>query len=271
VQKVRLAANQTVCTNNLKQIGLAAHNYASSNSGSFPPYYAASPVGSQTPPETQVFVALLPYMEQSAVYQSFGTPLNLQTAGTGIGHRAVLKNFQCPIDPTYSTGLVQGDWASGCYVCNFQVFGNPIAGNSAPGNGAGTPNLGSTFVDGTSNTVIFAERSAQTSGHWTLWAHGDWNNSWGPTFAYGSANGATNYNSGMDSWTQGYVGTGAMFLVQPSGSNNPPPPGLASSWHPSGMNTCFGDGSVHLLSANLNPTFWWDVCTPAGNETGFTF
>ena len=50
------------------------------------------------------------------------------------------------------------------YQVNFQVFGNPDSGDNAgqngiapPENSAGDPNLNSTFQDGTSNTILFAE------------------------------------------------------------------------------------------------------------------
>ena len=161
VQKVREAAARSTCQNNVKQISLATHSYEGAT-GRLPPYYVQSP-------ESQIFVELLPHIEQQAIYTSFGSPVNLQTAGTNIGHRATPKTYVCPSDNTYGNGLGQGDWASGCYAANFQVFGNPSAGNSAPGNGRGRISLASGFTDGTSNTVIFAEKIAQSdAGHWNL-------------------------------------------------------------------------------------------------------
>ncbi len=119
VQKVREAAARMQCGNNLKQLSLACHDYASANQDAMPAFYSTPPTGG----EEQVFVALLPYLERSSEYKSFGTPINLQTAGTQIGHRIIMKNFSCPSDPTYGNGLQQGDWASGSYVANYQVFG----------------------------------------------------------------------------------------------------------------------------------------------------
>src|SRR5262249_25558039 len=62
VQKVREAATRTTCSNNLKQIALAAHMYESTN-GALPPGYDAQMVGA--------LVFLLPYLEQDAVYRMF--------------------------------------------------------------------------------------------------------------------------------------------------------------------------------------------------------
>jgi len=263
VQKVREAAARMSCTNNLKQWALAAHDYASAYSGNLPPFYNSQggAVG-----ETQVFVALLPYIEQDAVYKSFGTPTNLQTAGTNVGHRAVIKTLVCPSDSTQGNGLNQGDWATGCYGANYQVFGRPSAGNSAWGNGVGAPNMPATFADGTSNTILFTEMMAQrTSGHWNLWAHGGWNNSWSPLFAYGSADGNSDYNSGMDAG-QGYVGSRSKFLVQPTPASSANTIGLASSPHTGGINASLADGSVRNISAGVSVTTWWFACTPAGGE-----
>lgn len=266
VQKVREAAARMTCSNNLKQLSLACHNYASANNDAFPALFDATGfdwTAQGNPCRGQVFVTLLPYLEQANLYTTFGTPVNLQMAGTSIGHRATLKNFACPSDSTYGTGLGQGDWASGSYVANFQVFGNPNVGDNSPYNGLGTPNLRASFSDGTSNTIAFAEMYAQRPGHWTLWAHGAWNYSWCPAFAVGSAAGA-NYTSGFDPGQTGEAGPNSKFVsVSPTVyTNSNTYANMTVGIHTGSMNVSLADGSVRSLNSGVSGTTWWAACTP---------
>ena len=88
VQKVREAANCATCTNNLKQIALAAHNYESVN-GSFPPGLNVSPNSRDlnaswnlpvpwAGPYTGCLAYLLPYIEQEAISSIWILPRFIQ-------------------------------------------------------------------------------------------------------------------------------------------------------------------------------------------------
>src|SRR5438067_778923 len=67
VQRVRESANRIRCSNNLKQIGLALHNYEA-RIGAFPPA-GDYPIGHTSPDTYSVHARILPYLEQASVYQ----------------------------------------------------------------------------------------------------------------------------------------------------------------------------------------------------------
>jgi len=75
VQKIREAAARMKCSNNLKQIGLAAHNYASANSTLPPGYLGQNPKGSTSTAGQWIgsLVYLLPYLEQEPLHRQFIT------------------------------------------------------------------------------------------------------------------------------------------------------------------------------------------------------
>ena len=117
VQKVREAASRASCTNNLKQIGLALHNYETAR-GQFPKYafgFATNPnpsnpysaaLGGSALDGHSVFSLILPYMEQGNVQALLNLnlsdldPANLPPpAGMSNAASATIKSFLCPSSP----------------------------------------------------------------------------------------------------------------------------------------------------------------------------
>jgi len=237
VQKVREAAARAQCTNNLKQLGLAVHNFASSNNSQIPPMY--SNTGGNT---GSLFYFLLPYIEQNTVYtQAKGDSAN--QSGT------IIKMFVCPSDPTVPSNL-WNNWASVGYCGNCMVFQPPPYG---PGS------IVSAMPKGTSNTVMFAERyklcQPSSGGHTDpVWAAHPWNSPNGywaiGGFGWASWNKVGGY---YPDWNQSIAFQGA-----PSAS--------ACNWyvtqsgHSNGLNAGLGDGSVRSVSTNVSAATWKAVC-----------
>jgi prepilin-type N-terminal cleavage/methylation domain-containing protein/prepilin-type processing-associated H-X9-DG protein len=109
VQKVRESASRSQCLNNLKQIGLALHNYHDVNQALPPGYCARMPYvdgATDTTPGWGWGAFLLPYLEQNNLYRqlNFAQPVESSPA---IG--TMLKVYLCPSDPTPTSSFAVPD------------------------------------------------------------------------------------------------------------------------------------------------------------------
>jgi prepilin-type N-terminal cleavage/methylation domain-containing protein len=236
VQKVREAAARTKCENNMKQIGLAVHQYVGANE--YLPSLGYGPATNGGPGNrASPFFHLLPYLEQEAVYQC--------TAGPG--QNQPLKVFVCPSDSTGDgtapAGSLQGLEAPGSY--NYTTF-TPGMRPSGVFPIFTAPQLcmrpTAVMTDGFSQTIMVGERVQVCGGP----AATPRANSWGTTsnFSVGGplVPGAsppaimTGVNSGM--------------CHPPPG----PPPGMASfnTGHQGSIHFLMGDGSVHVCPQSVD-------------------
>lgn len=176
VQKVREAANRMSCTNNLKQIGLALHNFHDAN-GRLPPGYAASGPyvdgATDTTPGWSWAAYALPYLEQQGLSGQieFTQPAQDQSAG-----QSLLRIFLCPSDMPSKTPFVVpdafGDPVAKAAPCSYAACCGGDASDTAGPNGLGIFYRNSQthfadILDGLSNTIMVGERSWATSeGVW---------------------------------------------------------------------------------------------------------
>lgn len=252
VQAAREAARRTECTNKMKQITLAVHNFHDTF-GRLPPAYGhRGPAGGApgAPQANVILFHILPFMEQNALVEAsmgnrdIAVPGNTQ--GDGTPRATVLAPYLCPSaahnddnrwDPTH--------WALGNYGFNYQAFARPTDPNliaqNGPGDGVSTngewePGFGmASWSDGTSNVIIFGEMYGKNGeGTGSLWCHGAWNIVYMPMFA------------GRDI---------ERFQVQVR--REQALWGRAGSSHPAGMNAGLGDGSVRFLTANISSNYSW--------------
>lgn len=110
IQAAREAARRTQCKNNLKQIGMALHNYH----GAKKMLPMGAVLSSQKPPNSTINYGtwvyyLLPYVEENSTYQSFkGLQLAMPSLANKAAWQTVLSGFICPSDPDNSNPLLGG-------------------------------------------------------------------------------------------------------------------------------------------------------------------
>jgi|SRR5262245_518503 len=167
VQKIRDAAARIQCTNHVKQLSLACHNYESAQ-GTLPPYASAT----QSEYGSAHFL-LLPYVEQDNLYkQANGNSFNVRTS--------TVRIFACPKDVTIVNGAFSSQAVNypfnGTAPLRISVNGVPYGATSYAINGQvvtaqmqnGHPVRGAMtlaqIIDGTSNTLLFAERMSFCAG-----------------------------------------------------------------------------------------------------------
>ena len=170
VQQAREAARRTQCKNNLKQLGLALHNYHDSHIGFAPGWIDQN---QSTAANWGWSVYLMPGMEQGNMYQQLqvGT-LHLSDALASVTHLRLmttpLPGFRCPSDtapgvnirnPLLSSGGISQAVASSNYVAANGGGDWTYDGNLAGSFGRNSHVKIRDFTDGTSNTIMVGERA----------------------------------------------------------------------------------------------------------------
>jgi hypothetical protein len=201
--------------------------------------------------------------------------------------------YRCPSDPTLGSGAVGVeednacyDWCAGdaSYGANFLAFGkfsynttkspplpvfpSPTASNPAPA-WDGNAQIPGTFPDGTSNTIIFAEKYARCESSPGSCCNGTW---WMRGIAHGQKGSPESSDdsypgdnlsavfAGGPNWLSG---PSSMFLVQPKPGNCNVQ--VATTPH-AAMQAAMADGSVRSITNTITPLTWYQLCTPNGGE-----
>ena len=305
VQKVREAAARMKCSNNLKQMGLAAHNFESTYQSLPPGEWMRPTDGGGSRPS--LAAVLLAYVEQANKFNQFTFTADVNAAAVNApARRQDVPIFLCPSDPSSAT-FTDGGFPVG----RINYFGNIGAVSDSRmntnvgagvfhvlGNLAGETPKGITIVsinDGTSNTVMFAEvmKGNNVSGvidHVTNTQSGDISTGVGLTdgravsgcaVGTGSAirinytglqyyRGGINHNSFYThtlpiNWNQKTNNT-ATQRYNCGDSSFRRAHIAASSTHSGGANVCMSDGSVRFVRDSIDFTQGQFAGTRAGGE-----
>jgi prepilin-type N-terminal cleavage/methylation domain-containing protein len=305
IQQAREAARRMQCKNNLKQLGLAIHNYESTNSR-FPPASVVIryPDGVVRANYMGAYMRILPYIDQANLYNAsnttaiYGDVSNMQAVGR------LMRSYFCTSDPqdiqknhaVYGTvggtsyGFCMGDW----YVW--------LGPDGAPENraafGVNHARRMSEFTDGTSQTMLMSEVKAYTPyvrDCGPLANINDPNNipapnadplTVAPEYAAG---GCTFLTDGHSEWAEMAVHHIGFTTAWPPNKATPGGPGMAypdvdlnsrreriggptfaaitsRSYHTGGVQTLLADGSVRFVSTSIDGLTWRGLGTVRGNE-----
>lgn len=257
VQSAREAARRMQCSNNLKQMGLAVHNFHGAQSGS-PPVHIDEPGGSRK--GSTWMLVILPYLEQTNLYDQFDLGVNWDvspnpTAAALPG--AALPVYRCPTrrsTATLSDNQPQvgatGDYAAVSRAsANYQ---HQHQGSSVLWGGMiGTVRTGKTWrpeisfsdvIDGLSNTLFIGEKHI----HSTELNKG------------GSQGGSADGNIYITEQTAWYECHSVRQIDHPNGlargaqDNRGNRHHTFGSWHNDGCQFLLGDGSVRMLSNTID-------------------
>ncbi len=287
VQKVREAAARMSCANNLKQIGLALHSYQT-RMGYFPPAYSSNlQTGTQpsqnadgdctwneTGPGWGWGTYLLNDLEQNNLYSQFNLNLDIKAPANAAGRNTMLKVFICPseinpnnftlVDPN-GNPLVDsnGQQITVAHSSYVGVNGAPngVTSDAYDNNGAFVRNTSfaiKDITDGLSNTLFIGERYTDMSN--TTWV-GAVQGAVVPDLKYGD----------LADQLANAEGDSALVLAHGSTTHLPNNPlvfdaDATSSFHTSGVNFLFGDGSVHIINNTIDPLTYQALCTRNGGE-----
>jgi len=275
VQAPREAAKRIQCTNQLKQLALAVHNYESAYKR-FPPGSITEGLCCGTKSLTTWTISILPYLEQQSVYDRYNFRKFNEDAENKTVREMYMPAYVCPSDRNVNrlekpeSGPGAGlDYMPGSYRA---VSGrmNPATngymdnseGKDVPFHWrgllhhVGTPNFTaekhSNIIDGTSNTIMIGEYTTLTyNTRRTFWA-----------YSY------TSYNQSSISLESRTINTDYQKCIDTAGANgaNPCKRSFGSLHKGSGLNYALCDGSVRWVTYNIDLNLLSGLATIAGKE-----
>jgi len=281
VQQAREAARRSQCKNNLKQIGLALHNYHDALQ-IFPPSYFDSVTGTNTGITARENnnalgwgTMLLPYLDQGPLYNQISTEtgdftrswMDLNNDGTATdaipAAKTILAAFICPSDPMGGLNTKKGSYGKSNYLASTALNQNASEGMFVVNNARRIADV----LDGTSNTLFISERSTQTqpTGAGTC-AGLPCNFQGGLWIGPRTSTSSNSWNPGVEQMDVQNVGGTTTYGIAQSQSGQWCQDWIAASTHAGGIQGLMGDGAVRFLNENMDVNTYRALVTIRGSE-----
>jgi len=303
VQAAREAARRIQCTNNIKQIGLAVHNYHDTNGGLPPTLVIAGTGGAVTWTNSLgAHPRILPFAEQGPIFNALNFSVEMYSPPNLTATSTWLSLFVCPSEirqefihnvggrmSVSNYGYCTGDWfvwgGTGSSLRSRSAFGPMLSRNW------------SSFQDGLSNTLLVSEgksyqpyyRDCPTLANINVHdqiPHPDADPfAIAPEYRGGCAFRAEGHNEWVESASH-HIGFTTAW--PPNKAIRGGPNGeyaeidltskrektggptfaaiTARSYHPGGVNALFGDGSVRFVKSTVSGVIWRSLGSVAGGE-----
>ena len=279
VQQAREAARRSQCKNNLKQLGLALHNYHDTHRVFPPGSIGYSNMGGR-PQAFSPLVMLLPFLDQAALYNQINFNVSYAHTLNAPLKKTIIPGFLCP---SYSGPQVADEHGFKSLtvapasitnylgVCGYTASG-PAVDASDRANFA-ADELGCFWassntkirdiIDGTSNTMIYGEFKADANVDYFTWAEFNHDERWSPWMR-----GIILEGSGSVKGTR--FGPNQIHLLQQDGTSATHYQHWTlfpfSSQHEGGVHMLMADGSTHFFSENIDLTLWRNLSARADRQ-----
>jgi len=263
VQQAREAARRASCRNNLKQMGLALHNYADQHNRLPSSSTSQIDFGVWSPNPTQYHLQswatmILPFIDQAPLYNTINTLVSAVDPSNYGPASQRISIYRCPTfsGPDYSQSPLYTRLAPNFATRNYAAMGATNVGNiwQKP-DGCIYARSSTRFADindGTSNTIFLVETREPNASVWI-----DGGVSSMVSRRYSESN-APSYAG-----TENSLNFKPYYVANGQGIDSDYGP---SSMHPAGIMHLFGDGSVRFLSQNINANVYDALVTRAGGE-----